>query len=178
MKRFLGSGLAIGVLALTAQSASAQSMVFLSAGVTFPSGEFADVAEDGWMAQGGMVFPVGAAGFSLGVGGFYGVNNHDVGGDATNLFGGGAFILYDIAASGSLQPYLFAGPSYMVHAFKSDAFADASSSGLAAQVGAGVNVPAGGLTSFLEAMFTKALSDDINGTDFIAISVGIDIPLG
>jgi hypothetical protein len=178
MPRFFATALAIASLAFSAQSASAQSMVFLSAGVTFPSGDYAGIAEDGWMGHGGVAFPIGTAGFSLGVDGFYGVNKHDGEGDQTNLYGGGAFVLYDLPASGSLQPYVFGGPSYMVRKYKSTAFPEVSNSGLAAQIGAGLSVPAGQLTTYLEGTYTTALSEDIDGTDWVTVSIGIDLPLG
>jgi hypothetical protein len=180
MKRYFGTALAIASLALSAQGASAQATGFFSAGATFPSGDYADFAKTGWLAQGGVGFPVGTAGLMVGLSGFYGMNSHESppDGDKTALYGGGGYVLYNIGEAGSAQPYVFAGPVYMVHSYKSDTFPEDSNSGLAVQGGAGVNIPVGSLTGYLEGMYSTALSDDIDGTDFFAVSAGINIPLG
>lgn len=189
MKKSFGVVLASTLLALTlaAQTVSAQATAFVLAGASLPQGDYSDYAKTGWMAQGGVGFPVGPVGLNLGLAGFYGVNNHESppDGDKTALYGASAYVLYSIGESGSIQPYVFAGPAYMVHSYKSDTnpargFLDPeySASGLGIYGGAGVNIPVGSLTGYVEGMYLTAISDDIDGTDVIVISAGVDIPLG
>jgi hypothetical protein len=182
MKRFIGSAFVIAT-ALTAASASAQATGFVSAGALLPTGDFAEYANTGWIAQGGVGFAVGAAGLSVGVSGFYGSASHDVDGDKTNLYGGGGYVLYTMGTDGSIQPYVFAGPEYLVHSYKSEdnpTFED-SASGVAVVGGGGVNIPVGGLTGFVEGMYTTGLGDEVDGiggTDFITVSLGVNLPFG
>ncbi|MSR21229.1 MAG: hypothetical protein EXR91_09675 [Gemmatimonadetes bacterium] len=161
---------------LSAQSASAQATMFLSAGAGIPVSDYADYASVGWMAQGGVAFPVGSPGLAVGVGGLYGSNGHDIDGDRTDLLGAAAFVQYTIGDPASTSGYVFGGPGYVKHSFMSDTFPDASASGLAASGGAGVNIPMGGLTGYVEGMYLTGFGD-IDGTDIVVASVGISFVL-
>ncbi|MEQ1857547.1 MAG: hypothetical protein ABL963_13895 [Longimicrobiales bacterium] len=173
MKRFIGSALAIVSLALSAQGVSAQATVFVSGGASIPVSDYADYAKIGYMAQAGISFPVGTAGLLAGVGGLYGSNNHDTDGDKTNLMGAAAFLQYEIGTTA----YLFAGPGYVKHSYKSDTFPEGSASGLAAAGGGGINIPLGGLNGYVEGMYLTGFGD-IDGTDAFVASFGATFPLG
>ena len=179
MKRFLGGAIAVASLALSAQSVSAQAAAFVSGGVTFPTGEYADYASAGWMAQGGVLFPVGAPGLGVGALGFYGSNNHDIDGDKTNLYGGLAVAAYTIGDPAATSPYVGAGVGLMTHSYKSESAPsfEGSESGLAAGAVAGVNVPLGGVMGFVEAMFLTGFGD-VDGTHVFGANVGVQFPLG
>ena len=175
MKRFFGGALALALVAVPGV-ASAQATMFLSAGASIPVSEFADYAGVGWMAQGGVSFPVGSPGLAVGVGGLYGSNSHDVDGDRTDLLGAAGFVQYTIGDPASTSGYLFAGPGYVQHSYKSDTFPEGSVSGLAASGGGGVNIPIGGLTGYVEGMYLTGFGD-IDGTDLVVASVGISFLL-
>ena len=73
---------------LAASEASGQAWAFLGASATIPVGDYADFgdgdgASTGFLAQGGIMMPVGEGRLSVGGGGFYGSNSHDTDGDKT-----------------------------------------------------------------------------------------------
>ncbi len=176
MKRVISSVIVTAVVALSAQSVSAQATMFISAGAGVPVSDFADYASVGWMAQVGVSFPVGSPGLAAGVGGLYGSNSHDTDGDRTDLLGGAAFLQYTIGDPASTSGYVFAGPGYVQHSYKSETFPEGSASGLAAAGGGGVNIPIGGLTGYIEGMYLTGFGD-IDGTDVVVASVGISFLL-
>ena len=180
MKRLISISLAAASLALFAPAdSSAQATGFLSAGAAVPIGDYGDYANTGWLAQGGVGFAVGTGGVSAGVGGFFGSNSHTTDGDKTNLYGAMAFALFTMGEEGSVQPYVFGGPGFMTHSYKSESFpaAEGSESALAAAAGAGVNIPVGGLTGYLEGMVLSGFGD-LEDTKLVAVSAGVNIPLG
>ena len=176
MKRLFSSAMVTALVALSAQSASAQATMFLSAGASIPMSDFADAVSVGWMAQAGVAFPIGSPGLAAGVGGLYGSNGHDIDGDRTDLLGGAAFLQYTIGDPASTSGYVFAGPGYVQSSFKSDTSPEGSVSGLAASGGAGVNIPIGGLTGYVEGMYLTGFGD-IDGLDVVVASVGISFLL-
>jgi hypothetical protein len=180
MNRTRSSLLVVALWALLApQTARAQASIFLMGGLSVPTGEYSDYANMGWLAQGGVTFPVGTAGVSLGAGGFYGVNNHeDVDGDKTNLYGGLGFVQYTIGNAAAVAPYVYAGLGFMTHSYKSDTFPEGSGSGLAGTGGAGVNVPLGGVLGFVEAEYLTGFGDEIDGSDLFILSVGVVFDVG
>jgi hypothetical protein len=175
MKRFFGGALTVALLAAPG-AASAQATMFLSVGAGVPVADYADYASVGWMAQAGVVFPVTAAGLGAGIGGLYGSNSHEVDGDRTDLLGAAAFLQYTIGDPAATSFYVFGGPGYVQHSYKSETSAEGSSSGLAASGGAGVNIPIGGLTGYLEGMYLTGFGD-IDGTDVVVASLGISFLL-
>jgi hypothetical protein len=181
MKRMRTAGLVVALSALIAPAtASGQASIFVMGGLTVPTGDYSEYANTGWMAQGGAVFPVGPAGLSLGIDAFYGVNNHEPppDGDKTNLYGGFAFVQYTIGDPAAVAPYVYAGPGFMTHSYKSDTLPEGSGSGLAATAGAGVGIPLGGVTGFVEGQYLTGFGDEIDGTDLFAVSAGVSFPLG
>ena len=69
--------IAVTVVALfAAHQASAQTIIYVGGGATFPTGDFGDLANTGWQAIGGVLFPVGPEGLMVGADAFYGQNNH------------------------------------------------------------------------------------------------------
>jgi hypothetical protein len=55
---------------------------------------------------------------------------------------------------------------------------EGSGSGLAATAGAGVGIPLGGVTGFVEGQYLTGFGDEIDGTDLFAVSAGVSFPLG
>jgi hypothetical protein len=162
--------------------ASAQS-VFLGGGGTFPTGDYSDFgdgdgAKTGFMAFGGIDFPVNENGLSVFGEGYFGVNNHDYEGDKTNLYGAMAGGLFDFNADGP-GPYVFGQVGLMVHSYKSDNFPEDedSETGLGFGVGAGYGFPLGSMSGFVEGRYLQGNFDDGN-TTFFAVFAGVSIPLG
>ena len=122
--------------------AQAQTTLYIGAGGSFPTGDFADYAETGWMGVGGVVFGMGDSGFGVGGEIFYGQNNHSVEGvdlnSKTTPYGIMAIADYSFGSPDGLQPYLFGGLGLMVHKFSGDGFESESESQFGYQFGAGL----------------------------------------
>lgn len=181
MKRFLRVGLGAVLLTLVVPAVgSAQVYAYVSGGASLPMGDYGDLAQTGWMAQGGLLLRVGEGGFGLGAGGFYGSNSHEADGDKTNLYGAMGFAQYTVQSGGGVAPYFFVGPAYMSRAYKSEANPnlEGTESGLALAAGAGITFPLKSVALYGEAMFLKGVSDKIEQTSVLVVSAGISIPLG
>lgn len=151
----------------------AQAYLFVGGGPTFPSGEYGDYANTGWMAHAGLGFPVGPQGMSVGVDAFYGQNNHsDIDGDKTNPLGAMGFLLYRLGNPERPGVYLFGEGGLLVHKYGSDTFDSESDSQFAFGGGAGVSIPLGSKSLFVEGHYTTS-----DGTNFISAIAGITIGL-
>jgi hypothetical protein len=179
--------LAVLSLALPGQ-ASAQA-VFLGAGATIPTGDYKDFGDEdgaktGWMATGGVIFPIGENGLQGFVHGTYGSNSHEWEGNKTNLLGGFAGIEYVMAEPGEPGPFVFGEVGFLRHSYKSDDFPEYedSSSGLALGGGAGYSIPLGTFTGWVLGHYTHGfLSDDETGegdTTFFGVMAGVSVPIG
>ena len=140
--------------------AQAQTTLYIAGGASFPTGDFGDYANTGWMAAGGAIFGLGDSGFGVGGEVFYGQNNHK---DEVSLFentkttpyGIMAIADYTFGSGGGLRPYLFGGLGLMVHKFSGDGFDSESESGFGYQFGAGLSFPIG---LFVEGRFMGSSS--------------------
>ena len=162
---------------------SAQS-AFLGAGVTVPTGDYSDFgdgdgANSGFMAIGGVTFPMGEGPLSIVGEGFYGMNNHEYEGDKTNLYGAMAGLLFDPSTEGEAGAYAFGQAGLMVHDYKSDDFSEfeGSETGFAFGGGVGYGFPLGSLSAWAEGRYMVGLFDDGN-TTFAGIMAGLSFPLG
>jgi hypothetical protein len=160
---------------------SAQS-VFLGAGAGFPTGDYADFgdgdgANTGFLAIGGVTFPVSEGRFSVLGEGFFGSNSHDYEDDKTNLYGAMAGLLFDTSGEGEAGIYAYGQAGLMVHSYKSDSFEEDSETGFAFGGGAGYGFPLGGLNGWVEGRYMQGLFDDGN-TTFFGVLAGLSFPLG
>ncbi|MDX1494339.1 MAG: hypothetical protein R3253_09785 [Longimicrobiales bacterium] len=186
MKRLaaLASSILLALALATPGIVQAQS-VFIGGGASVPTGDFSDFgdgdgANAGWMGFGGVLFPIGEAGLSAGVEGFFGSNSHDTDGDKTDLYGGMALLGYSFGAEGAaVSPLVFGGLGFLTHSYKSESFpsAEGSESGLALGFGAGLGFPLGGVGGMLAASYNMGLGD-VDATTFIGISAAIQIAMG
>ena len=133
-------------LAVAPATAGAQAFGFLGAGVTFPTGDYGDYANTGWLGAGGVGFPIGDAGLAVGAEAFYGQNNHDYDGDKTNPYGVLGFVQYSFGDPAKLHPYVLGGAGLLVHKYSSDVGNGDSESQFAYSFGAGVAYPLGATT--------------------------------
>ncbi len=170
----------IGTLGLLAISnpLSAQSL-WIGGGGTFPVSDYGDLADTGFLFMAGVGTPVGESGLGLGVGGFYGQNNHTlVDGDKTNPYGFAGYLEYDFAGRDAERTFYVLGElGVLWHKFGSDTSPETTESGFAYSGAAGYAFPLGGLTGWAEGRFTQASISDAN-TQFFGIVAGISIPLG
>jgi hypothetical protein len=172
-----------GISFLLPAQASAQG-VFLGAGATFPTADYADFgdgdgAKTGYMLIGGVSYPIIADDLSVFGEGFFGANSHEYEGDKTNLYGAMGGLLYDFADEGSAGLYTFAQLGLMVHSYKSDDFAEFedSDAGFGLGFGAGFGFPLGSISGFVEGRYMLGVYDQQN-TSFWGLNGGISIPFG
>ena len=122
--------------------AQAQTTLYIGAGASFPTGDFGDYADTGWMGVGGAVFGLGDSGFGVGGEVFYGQNNHAVEGvdlnSKTTPYGIMAIADYSFGSPDGLQPYLFGGLGLLVRRSSADGFESDSESQFGYQFGAGL----------------------------------------
>jgi len=163
--------------------AFAQS-VFFGGGVSVPTGDNADFgdndgAKTGFLAIGGLTFPVSDKGISLLGEGFFGNNSHEFEGDKTNVYGALGGILFDSAGEGESGFYAFGQAGLLIHSYKSDEFSEheESKKGLALGGGAGYGFPLGSLKGWAEGRYMHGLFDD-RDTTFFGFLAGISIPFG
>ncbi len=176
----LATAVVIGILGLVATSnpLSAQS-VWIGGGGTFPTSDYGDFANTGFLFMAGAGLPVGDQGVSVGVGGYYGQNNHEaVDGDKTNPYGFTGYVEYDFSgpdAEGGL--YVLGEAGILWHKYSSDTSVDTSESGFGYAGALGYGFPLGGVNGWVEGRFMQASISDAN-TQFLGIVAGISIPFG
>jgi hypothetical protein len=180
MKRmWMASSMLAVALSVVPSSVVAQTAIFVMGGLTVPTGDYGELANAGWMAQAGAMFSVAPA-VAVGVGGLYGMNSHESppDGDKTNLYGGLGIVQYTFVGA-AVTPYVYGGAGFITHSYKSEAFpaAEGSSSGLAATAGAGLDLPLGGQTGFVEAEYLTGFGD-VDGTDLFVVSAGVAFAVG
>lgn len=155
---------------------SAQMFAFLGGGGTFPTGDFGEYANTGWIASGGVGIPVGPPGLAVVIEGFYGQNNHsDVDGDKTNPYGAMVEVDYAFGTPGSIQPYLLGGVGLLVHKYSTNiASFSGSESQFGYTAGAGAVVPLGGALGIYGEGRYWGSSD----TAFLGVLVGLSLEFG
>ncbi len=137
---FLLTAFALMAFAIPAQ---AQTTLYIGGGGSFPTGDFGELADTGWMAVGGAIFGLGDSGFGVGGEVFYGQNNHKeevslFENTKTTPYGIMAIADYTFGSPDGLQPYLFGGLGLLVHKFSGDGFDSESESQFGYQFGAGL----------------------------------------
>ena len=180
--------LAAAALFMTVPTALFAQNIFVGGGITFPTGEFGDYAESGWVGVAGVLFPVGEGGLNVGVEGFYGQNNHmdangaKIDGDKTNPYGAMAVLEYDIGSGDGIGAYIFGGAGLLIHKCSTDGTSctedgsagGTSDSNFGYEAGAGVGIPVGGSTSiWVEGRYMGA-----SGTNIFGILAGLGFGIG
>jgi len=123
--------------------AHAQTTIYVSGGGSFPTGDFGDYANTGWMAAGGVIFGIGESGLGVGAELFYGQNNHKdeasfYDNEKTSPYGAMAIVDYSFDTGGNIMPYVFGGAGLLVHRFSADGIDSESDSKFGYQFGAGL----------------------------------------
>ncbi len=176
----LWTAVALGLLGLTAavNPLSAQ-WIWFGGGPTFPVSDYGDYADTGFLLIGGVGLPVGEAGLSAGVGGFFGQNSHsDVDGDKTSPFGIHGWVGYDLAGPNAESSIYLGGEiGVLWHKYSSDLFEESTDSGLGIGGVVGYFFPLGSVNGWVEGRLQHASIDDEN-TSFVGIMAGVSVPLG
>lgn len=161
--------------------AQAQSpFIFVGGGVTIPTGLYKsdDGAKTGWMATGGVGFPVGGKGLEIGAEGYFGSNKHSPppAGDKTNLYGASGWAAWRFGKPAKPGVYLLGSAGALKHDFRSTTVPAANGGNFefAWSAGAGVDIPFGGSKSIYVESRYMARGD----TKFIPIFVGLSIGVG
>ena len=76
-----------------------------------------------------------------------------------------------------MSPFLWGEFGIMSHAYRSDTFADDTSTAAAWGGGAGVGFPIGGVSGWIAAGYNAGLSDN-SGTTFFGIYAGVSVAVG
>ena len=191
MRKCVVVGLAIlTALCFTLPTQANAQAVFLGAGATFPTGDFADFGDGdgagtGWMLEAGISFPLTDNGVFVFGEGMFGSNSHDYEGDKTNLLGGFAGIEYSMAEEGEAGAFFFGELGFLQHKYVSDDFSEfeSSTTGFAFGAGAGYGIPLGdNMNGWVLGRVMQAQTEDEEygdgNTTFAGISAGISIGLG
>jgi len=172
IRRAIVTSTAVLLLALALPlTANAQS-IYVLAGASLPTGDYGDSADTGWLAAGGVTFPVGEAGLWAGAEGLYSRNGTDVDDFSFKVFSAMGILGYNIPTESSLAPYVWGGAGLM-----SVSNGD-SESGFGWQLGAGASFEGeSNVTPFVEARYQSASIDE--GTiSLIGLEAGVSIGLG
>lgn len=164
----------------------AQAILHVAGGATFPMGDYGDFADTGWLGHAGVALPVADAGLAVGAAGYYGSNSHtNVDGDKTNLYGGLGFVNYAFGSPEAMSPFVVAMAGLMVHSYESDPFPglEESDTGFAVGGGAGVAVPIGSVSGFVEGWLLNGFFGGENGSDgrnttIAGVDVGVQFTVG
>jgi len=176
MKRITGSVVLLVALALSLPGQAKAQFIWFGVGGSFPTGDFKEYANTGFLTSAGVGFPV-AEKVSIYGEGFFGQNNHETEGDKTTPFGFMAGAEVDLAPDAA-GVYFFGGLGVMVHKFSSDQFESDSSSGLAFEGGGGVDFPLNdNVNGWVEGRFMNASIESEN-TSFLGALAGISVNVG
>lgn len=183
-RRALLASVAAVLFALSAPLTAQAQSIYVLAGPTFPTGDFADFANTGWFAAGGVTFPVGENGLWVGFEGSYGINNHDVDapaeffvqdGDKTNLLGAMALLGYNIQTEGSVNPFIWGGAGLLAHRFVPEVGDNETDTNFGYQFGAGLSF--GGDDSNVHP-FVEARLEGSKESKFVAAEGGLSFGIG
>jgi hypothetical protein len=159
---------------------NAQTTLYISGGATFPIGAYAEFANTGWMAAGGVLFGVGSSGLGIGADLIYGQNNHDdllLESAKTSVYGAMAIVNYAFGSQGKIRPFVFGGLGVAGHRFSADGSESDTESDVAYQLGAGVDFPIGGTTSFYAEGRYLGSGNNVD-TQLFAALLGLAFTLG
>ncbi|MGD8276723.1 MAG: hypothetical protein PVH00_01800 [Gemmatimonadota bacterium] len=150
------------LVAFAPAPASAQlgKSLFIGGGLTMPMGDYNDYAKPGWMGLAGISLSQPESPVWFGVEGFFGHNAHEGdAGDATDLYGGNAFIGYDFGDASRPHPYVYGSGGLLVHHYsppESDTFDYPNENKFAVGGGVGLAIPTGGGNFWVEAKIMVA----------------------
>jgi hypothetical protein len=114
----------------------------------------------------------------------YGSNGHDHHDDKTNLLGGFGGVELFFADEDGKGPFVFGQVGFLRHSYKSEEYAEDSTTGLAFGGGVGYAIPIGGLNGFILGRYIQGQTGDDEAeyddgnTALLGLSVGASFPVG
>lgn len=177
IRRAIVTSTAVLFLALVLPATANAQSIFVLAGLSAPTGDYGDAADTGWLAAGGVTFPVGEAGLWAGAEGLYGQNGDSVRDDENfKIFSAMGILGYDIPTESTVSPYVFGGLGLM--SLGSSLEGTDSESGFGWQLGGGVGFETGGnVNPFVEGRYQSASINDATVSIF-GVEAGVSIGLG
>jgi hypothetical protein len=178
---------ALAVLSFSFPTQASAQGVFLGGGATFPTGDYGDYADAGWMAEAGLSFPIGEQGIFIFADGLYGSNGHsDHDGDKTNLLGGFLGLEKMFANEAGAGPFIFGEVGFLRHSYKSDEYPEweEDDTGFAFGGGAGYSIMLSEtlngwvLGRYIHGMYSGDDGSEDWNTSFFGIMAGVGIALG
>lgn len=177
IRRAIVASAAVLFMALALPQEGQAQSIYVLAGLSAPTGDYGDVANTGWLAAGGVTFPVGQAGLWAGAEGLYSRNGSDIDDLSFKPYSVMGILGYDIPTESSVSPFVFAGAGLMGI---SESFGDVSESdsGFGWQLGGGVGFEGqSNITPFVEARYQSASINDVT-LSFFGLEAGVSIGLG
>jgi hypothetical protein len=187
MKALLILVVVLPLLALCLPAGASAQGVYIGAGLNFPTSDYSDEHDTGFLSVGGVSFDLPVEGMSAYVEGFWSRSSfsHDEYGEdaVANPYGVMGGLLYDFADEDSPGLYVFGQAGRMVHKF--DPSGDDSTSGFGYGGGVGFGFPMDGVGFWIEGRYMGASIDyeKVGGFQaatpaFMAIMAGISMSLG
>lgn len=173
IRRAIVASAAVLFMALALPQEGQAQSIYVLAGLSAPTGDYGDFADTGWLAAGGVTFPVGQAGLWAGAEGLYSRNGHATLDDESfKVFSAMGLLGYDIPTESSVSPFVFGGLGLM-----SLSNGD-SESGFGWQLGGGAAFEGeSNITPFVEARYQSASIEDVT-VSFFGLEAGVSIGLG
>lgn len=173
IRRAIVASAAVLLMALALPQEGQAQSIYVLAGLSAPTGDYGDVADTGWLAAGGVTFPVGQAGLWAGAEGLYSRNGFsNVEDESFKLFSAMGVLGYDIPTESSVSPFVFGGLGLM-----SLSNGD-SDSGFGWQLGGGVAFEGeSNITPFVEGRYQSASIEDFT-VSFFGLEAGVSVGLG
>jgi opacity protein-like surface antigen len=176
MKRLMLGAAVVGLSLVAAPTAHAQVGVGVSAGLSMPTGDFADTFKSGYSVNGliGFAMPLSPIGFrgEVGYNSWDGKSGTLGDGTTASSLSGTANVVLQVPGMIVAKPYVIGGLGY--HRMKLDAGAlgDDTQSKMGWNVGGGVNFGLGTLATMVEARYVTVNTEG-GSTHYVPITFGI-----
>lgn len=143
MKRAIRRVSLVAVFAALVPVAVQAQAIYAGAGPLIPVGDFGDAADAGWLAAGGVVFPLGGP-LGIGAEGLYGSAIGVDSGPSTDIWGILGTVGLIFGDEGSVRPYIFGGAGVIGADVDTDSpGVDGSDSSFGYEATAGLDLPVG-----------------------------------
>ena len=166
-------------LALMAPAAvQAQTLLYGGGGVLFPVSAFDVTSDPGFVAVGGIMFPVGGGAFSVGAEGLYGKASGAGDRSSTDINGLMAYVETTFGEEGGPQPFLFGGAGMLRFNSSETAGGETSKTSFGYQGGGGLSFSIGGIVSlWVEGRYVSASPATPLKPTFVSFMAGASINL-
>jgi opacity protein-like surface antigen len=167
----------ITALALMAPGVvQAQTLLYGGGGALLPVSDFDLTSDPGFVAVGGVMFPVGRGALSVGAEALYGKASSSGDRPSKDINGLMAYAETTFGEEGGPQPFLFGGVGML--RFDSDA-SETSKTSFGYQGGGGLSLAIGGIMSvWVEGRYVSASPASALTPTFVSFMVGASISLG